>query len=180
MADYIDLTYFSNYTRTVFDSNTTPTDTQVQQYIDDANQEVEDLTGRVWDRVDGHVEYIDAPKQLQLLSMRPVLGVTSVQDLNGNDVSFSVVDRDFIKLDTRGPVNVTYDYGYDNVPIAIKKLATLYTLRSSIQGASASADNTESISVGPISISSSVGLSTVVNLESDIKTYESRVRRLIR
>ena len=180
MADYIDLAYFSSYTRTVFDSESDPTDVQMQIYIDDANQEVEDLTGRVWNRVDGYVEYIESPNELQLLSKRPVLNIQSVVDDNGDAVSYTVVDRDFIKLSKQVPITVTYDYGYDNVPIAIKKLATLYALRSSVQGASAGADNTESISVGPISISSGVGLSTVVNMESDIKTYENRVRRLIR
>lgn len=180
MVDYIDLTYFSNYTRTVFDSNSDPSDTIVQQYIDDANQEVEDLTGRVWNRVDGHVEYIESPNQLQLLSKRPVLNIQSVVDNDGNPVPYTSVDRDFIKLSKTYPITVTYDYGYDSVPIAVKKLATLYTLRSMTQGGSASSDNTESISVGPISISSRIGLSTIVNLESDIKTYENRIRRLIR
>lgn len=179
MVDYIDLAFFQNYTRTTFDGTTDPTDAQVQILIDMGNQEVEDLTGRTWNRTNDEVEYVESPTSRILLSNTPVLNITSVVDADGNDVSYTQVNRDLIELDKLVPVTITYDHGYDNVPIAIKKLATLYTLQMSVQGGSASSDNTESISVGPISIASKVGLSTVVNLDSDVKKYEKKVRRLI-
>ena len=179
MVDYIDLEFFQNYTRTIFDATTNPTDTQVQLYIDLANQEVEDLTGRVWNKVEGYAQYIESPSELELLKHTPVLAINSVVDSNGDAVSYTLVDRDLIKLDKLVEVTIDYDYGYELVPVAVKMLATLYTLQKSVQGASASADNTESIKVGPISISSGVGLSTVVNLQKDINKYESKIRRLV-
>lgn len=179
MVDYIDLTFFQNYTRTTFDGTSNPTDAQVQILIDMANQEVEDFTGRTWNRTDGEVEYVESPTSRLLLSNTPVLNIQSVVDANGNDVSYTQVNRDLIELDKLVPVTITYDHGYDIVPVAIKKLATLYTLQMNVQGDSASADNTESISVGPISITNKVGMSTVVNLDSDVKKYEQKVRRLI-
>lgn len=180
MVDYIDLDFFQAYTRTTFDGTTDPTDVQIGMLISLASQEVDELTGRVWNRVDGHTEYIESPKSEELLSNRPILNIQSVVDEDGNPVDYTIVDRDFIKIHKNTPVTITYDYGYDVIPAAIKMLTTLYTLQKQVQGASASQDNTESISVGPISISSGVGLSTVVNLDSDIKKYENRVRRLLR
>ena len=179
MVDYTDLAFFQAYTRTTFDNTTTPTDTEIQELINMSNAEVEELTGRRWDRVDGYVQKIDSPNELELLKMRPVLNIQSVVDANNNPVDYEIVDRDFIKLSKLVPVTITYDYGYDTPPTAVKMLATLYTLQKVVQGGSAASDNTASITVGPISITSSLGMTSVINLDSDIKKYENRLRRLI-
>jgi len=179
MVDYIDLAFFQSYTRTTFDATTSPTSDEVNTLISLSSQEIDELTGRTWNRVNGHVENITPNSKLVLLSKTPVLSITSVVDNNGDAVSYTIKDRDFIELDKQVDIVVTYDYGYDNIPAAIKMLTTLYTLQKVMQGGSASNDNTESIRVGPISIKSSIGLSTIVNLSSDIKKYENRVRRLI-
>ena len=180
MVDYIDLDFFQNYTRTIFDATTDPTDTQIGLLITLASAEIDELTGQTFGTTVGQTQYIENPIKEELLDNVPVLSITSVVDANGDDISYTIVDRDFIQLDKLVPVTITYDYGYVTPPVAVKMLTTLYVLQKVIQGGSSSADNTESISVGPISLSTGVGMSTVVNLESDPKKYEQRVRRLVR
>ncbi len=180
MVDYIDLEFFQNYTRSTFDATTDPTDAQINLLISLSSAEIDELTGQTFGTTVGHTQYIENPINEELLERVPVLSITSVVDNNGNDVSYTMVDRDFIKLDKKVPVTITYDYGYTTPPVAVKMLTTLYTLQKVIQGGSSGADNTESISVGPISLSTGVGLSTVVNLDTDVKKYEQRVRNLVR
>ena len=179
MVDYIDLAFFSSYTQRTYDSTTSPTDTQIQLLIDLANEQIDEFTGKSWGKIVGYVEHFDDPNKIELLSKTPVLKVTSVKDVNGNDISYTIVDKDFIRFDKEVELDVTYDYGYETTPTSIKMLATLYTLEKMLQGNSSSDDNTSEIKVGPITIKNNIGLSTIVNLSKDIKRYENKIRRFI-
>lgn len=180
---YTTIDFLQGYTRRVYSTTTTPTAVQVQEYIDMAEDEVNELTGRKWE-VTTVTERFYAPGTNEiLLDKYPVNSITSVVGPSGDAVSFEQRHQDFVKLTGSYNVDyidVTYQYGFTVVPAAIKWLTTLYAVQKIVQSASTSSSNTESISVGPISISNAVGRSAVINLEKDISKYESKIRRIVR
>lgn len=179
---YTDISFFQTYTRTTYNETTTPTSTEVQLFLDMAKAEIDELTGRDWEQHTA-VETIHNPTDgLILLSDTPVIGdVTSVVNSDGDDVAFEQIDRDFIQLSTSLPTKlvVTYEAGYVNVPTAIIMLNILYAIRAMKQSESTTAGSSSSISLGPISITNSIGTSTIIGLDSSIDTFEKRVRRFI-
>lgn len=189
MGDYIDLDFFQSYTRTTYGATTTPTATFVNTLIDDSEQEIDEYTGRSWGQTTYPDELHDEPLANILLKNTPVLSVTSVEKKDGTVLTEGIdedyiVDGDFIifNKDKSRPdrVLVTYSAGYNPVRADVKMLTTLLTLSKIIQSESATADNTESISVGPISITSRLGLSSTINIEKDIEKYKRRLRRIVR
>ena len=179
---YTDITFFQTYTRTTYSPTTTPTDTEVQLFLDMAKAEIDELTGRDWEQHTA-VETIHNPSNgLILLSDTPVIGeITSIVDENGDDVAFEQIDRDFIQLTSSLPTKivVTHEAGYVNVPTAIVMLNILYTIRALKQSESTTAGNSESITLGPISITNAIGTSAVIGLDSSIEKFERRIRRFI-
>lgn len=171
--------FFQNYTRTQYDTTTTPSAAFIEEMIDMASAEIDELTGRTWDKVVGEELEIDGSREFITLK-GPVIDVTSVTDISGNALDFKIIDRDVVKLARPQPVIITYDYGYETVPVAIKMLTTLYAIRKLIQGASANEGNSTAISIGPLSITQSLGLSTIINLDKDVEKYEMRIRRFVR
>lgn len=177
---YTDIEFLQKYTRRVYSPTTTPTNATVEEYITLAEEEVDFLTGRSWEPTTV-TERIYAPStNLILLKYYPVRSITSVTNKAGNAVSFEQRDRDFIKVQTSSEyIDVTYEYGYDSAPSNIKWLTTLYAVKN-IVSSQYSTSNTQSISVGPISISNAVGRSALANIDADIAKYEKRVKRIMR
>lgn len=188
MGNYIDKTFFEDYTQQTFDNNTTPTSTFLNQLIDDSEAEINDTTGRKWDLQTYTDEIYDSPESEVLLENTPVQTVTSVKDKDGTVLTEGydndyIVDGDFIVFKGKSVperIQVTYNAGWSPVNTNVKMLATLLTIKKLKQGESYAQDNTEAITVGPISITSELSMNTVLNLDSDIDYYWKKVRRLIR
>jgi len=188
MGDYIDLEFFQNYTRTLYDGTTTPTSTTVETYIDLSEQEINETTRRTWGVTVYTNELYDLPNQELLLKNYPVSSVSSIKLSDdtvlteGIDEDY-IIDGDFVLFNKNkyipDRVYVTYTK-YNEVRSAVKMLTTLLTLQKLIQSESSTTDNTESISIGPISLTTAIGTSQVVNLDYDINKYWKQLRRLIR
>lgn len=179
---YADIQSFQTYTGVTFGPGTTPSLSELEEFLEMSKDEVDFFTGKQWNTTP-QTETIYKPlRGLNLLKIRPVQSVQSVTDENGDAVPYEVRDDDFIYFTQSLPsqANVEYTSGYIKIPAVIKKLHILYTLRSIKQGESYSQGASSSISLGPISITNSIGVSTIINLDKDIREYENKVRRLMR
>ncbi len=189
MAEYIDMTFFEAYVRTEYDGTTTPTDTVVQEYIDLAQQQVEEKTGRTWDLKTNVNEMYDKPFNEIYLKNYPVLNVSEIRNKEGTALTYGIdddyiIEGDFVVFNPlkSNPDRVFVDYtsGYTTVRAEAKWLTVLYTVQKLSQSASTTDSNSRRITVGPISLDKTLGMNTIVNLELDIKTYERALRRLVR
>jgi len=189
MGNYIDITLVEEYLGQTFDATTTPTSTTLNKFIDLSEQEINEVTGRNWGEETINSETHDYPKYDILLNKYPVINVTEVKDKDGNILtegidSDYIVDGDFIVLNKNNSlplrIYVTYTAGYTNVRSDAKMLTLLLTLKKLKQSDSSQTSNTTSITVGSISLTKKLGMSTVLNLEDDIEKYYKRLRRLIR
>jgi len=189
MGDYIDLAFFESYTRTTYDGTTTPTDTEVNLYIDMSEDEINEVTGRSWASTTYTDELYDCPNYEILLKNYPVISVTEVKNKNGDVLTEGIdddyiVDGDFIVFNKRKSnpdrVYVTYNAGYSQVRADVQLLTTLLTIQKVRQSQSANDSNSKKIKVGPITIDKELGMQTVINLDSDVEKYWKRLRRLIR
>lgn len=179
---YADIQLFQTYTGVNFGPGTSPSLSELQTILDMSKDEVDIFTGKQWN-TSTHTDIIYKPlRGLNLLKIRPVQSVQSVKDENGDDVPFEVREDDFIYFTQSLPsqAKVEYTSGYTTIPTVIKKLQILYTLRSIKQGESYSQSSSSNISLGPISITNLIGVSTMINLDKDIREYENKVRRLMR
>ena len=186
MSEYIDLAFFSSYTRTTYDNTTTPTDTEVQAFIDLSEQEINENTGRTWGTKTITDEIHDSPGPEIYLKNYPVISVTEVRDkelnvlVEGIDNDYSI-NGSYITLNNiYNRVYVDYTSGYTLVRADAKMLTTLLTINKVRQSQSSNASNSKKIQVGPITIEKGLGTQTVLNIDSDITKYEKRLRRLIR
>lgn len=189
MAEYIDLDFFSRYMRTTYDGSSIPTDVTIQEYIDLAQQQVEEKTGRTWDLETNVNELHDNPGCEIYLNNYPVLNVSEVRNKEGTPLTFGIdedyiIDGDFIVFNPLKsfPDRAFVDYtsGFTTVRSEAKWLTTLYTAQKTSQSLSTTDSNSRRITVGPISLDKGLGVNTITNLDVDIKLYEKALRRLVR
>lgn len=85
------------------------------------------------------------------LVQRPVIAVTSVEDLNGNPVDFTWDGfQSLYDLGTTGPLKVTYEHGSDIIPQAVVAVVAGMVARTLSIAGDAAAGVTQQ-SVGPFS-----------------------------
>lgn len=189
MGDYITIDDIQEFTRTTYTADTTPNIDTINNYIDRYEAMINQRTGRAWG-VETHTsEVYDSPDYEILLKYYPVLTISTVTDTDGEPLTEGIdndytIDGDFIVFNpnTIKPkrVYVTYTSGYDPVREDVVELAILLVTSKIKQSESASGNNTNKIKLGPISIEKSLGLQTVTNIDSDIKTLWRSIRRLVR
>lgn len=189
MGDYIDLEDFQKFTRTTYTESTVPTADYVNELIDESEAEINEDTGRTW-KVESYVdELYDLPQDEVLLKNYPIITVSLIKDGDLNELTEGIdedytVDGDFIVWNKNkikpDRCYITYTAGYTGVRKAAKRLTELLTVQKLSQSDSSSQNNTKSVKLGPISIDKALGMQTVVNLDSDIKRYWKKLRRLIR
>lgn len=177
---YITISEFQTFTRQTFDTESEPTSTEVQQYIDWAEAEVDRFSGRSWGTAT-HIETKFYVGQRFALNNTPVSSVTSVQDLEGEDLEYTLLG-DMIELKSSASqkkVTIVYEGGHTQIPIEVKKLTYLYALNSIIQAGSSQASSTESISIGALTIVEKIGANSVLNMDRDIAKYEKAIQQLM-
>lgn len=112
------------------------------------------------------------------LPQRPVVDVTTIEDTDGNDVTFTWFFGEMVEVDgTAGWVDVTYEHGYDDVPGDI--VAVVCQIAGRAFGATA-ADaaiareriGTYEIQLGPAAAAGGVGML------NDEKAVLNRYRRV--
>jgi hypothetical protein len=188
MGDYITLEDVESFTRIDYDETTTPTDTEINKYIDEAELLINQNTGRTWG-VETKTEIYNNPDYNLLLKNYPVITVASVLDASGQPLDEGIdddftVDGDFIVFNPlkMRPSRVTVEYtsGYGPVRQAAAKLAMLLVVSNIKQSESTTGTNSKLIKVGPITIDKAIGVQTTLNLDSDMNKHWKSLRRLIR
>lgn len=188
---YTTLTNVEEFFGTTFDATTSPTLTQVNKYITDSETEIDNLTGTTFEATQSNTEIIDlnVPTNMFVTQKYPIVSVTSVEKNTSDDIftsdTWESVDyyNDRFRIltkysyDGKRKVRLQYEYGYETVPPEVEHLATLLVVNKILTGQAVGDSATESISVGPISLTNSVGTSRVVNLKNEIKEYQRRVGR---
>ena len=179
-----------SYLRTSFDSSTTPTDTQVQQYIEDVSNEIDEMVGTTFSVVSNVVEIFTprVPSNKFLTKRYPLLSVDKLEYNNGTefvpdwveiDSSEYRVDGDIIYTNQYydKQIRITYSYGHNTVPTSVKELTTLLVVKKILVSADVSENEFDKVSIGPISVASNIGLSRLVNLDSTIDKLKKIVGR---
>ena len=190
MGEYITLAFIENLTNIDFSTDTDYTDEDINEFIDLSEQQINENTGRTWGLETHTNELYDSPYKEFSLNSYPLVTFTQMRDgdgvvlVNGIDDDYIIDKEDFVVFNPCGirPSRVYVDYtsGYTNVRADARMLNYLMVLAMISQGGSSSGTNSKTIKVGPIVIQKALGMQTVINLDSDIKTYETKLRRLIR
>lgn len=177
---YITISDFENYIRQTIDATTEPNTTQVQAYIDTAQNLVDRVSGRSWDN-GTHTEDRFYSGQRFTLKNTPVTSITSITDGDGNAVEYELLGDlvEISQLEIPKKMTIVYEGGPTTTPENVKMLTILYTVEQLLQGSTALESNAESISIGSLSITKSIGASVVYNLDKNIAKYESSVRKLM-
>jgi len=187
---YTTVTDVANYMRTTFDTTTTPTDVEVQNYIDDISNEIDEMTGTTFTIVTGEVEVITPRVSTNkfITKKYPLLNVTKLEYNDGTEFEpnwIEIPDTDFrvdgdiiiTKKNYDKQVRITYDYGHLSVSSSVKMLATLMTVKRILGSADISDNEFESVSIGPISVASNLGMQRIVTLDSEIERLKKIVGR---
>lgn len=188
---YTSLSDVEEYFGTSFTEQTSPTLNQVSLYIADADEEINNITGTVFGTPVSKTEIIDidGTTNMFLTEKYPIVSVTSVEKNTSTDIftsdTWEAVDyiNDRFRIITKYAYNgrrklrFIYTYGYSSIPVEVKHLATLLVVNKIITGTASSNANTQSISVGPISIANSVGLNQISTIKNELTEYKRRVGR---
>lgn len=188
---YTDLTNVEEFFNTTFTASTNPTLTQVNKYITDVDEEVNNISGTVFGTPVSNTEIIDVTgnSDIFVTEKYPIVAVTSVSKNTENDAFatpvWEVVDsyNDKFRIVTKFKytgkriLQLIYTYGFTTIPVEVEHLATLLVVNKILSGNAVADSSTESISVGPISLTNSIGLSQMVNLKNELKEYKRRVGR---
>jgi len=146
MGDYIDVSDIETYLGTTFSSSTSPTDTQMTDFLAKGEADFETEVGVFTEQtvtdeiVDGHFFGIK-------VANLPILSITSIEERSGTifDPTYTTVDSaDYLitnanigKVELANPISgdrmyrVSYTSGYAkaSMPEGIKTLVMLYTLK---------------------------------------------------
>jgi hypothetical protein len=186
---------------TAFSSSTTPSLTQVQQWIVEASDVINQLSGTVWG-VTTYTQYFDYEGQ-EVLYVRhsPLKSVVSLKynknplgsesgedwETKTEDSHFTVYEKTgevvlllnrFAPGDGRKRIEVVYKAGYSEVPARVQLLCTKMVaqrvLESLISSNVNSGNDGGSVSVGSISITepASYGVNSYNNLKREIKELQ--------
>jgi len=178
-TEYITLEEIQDYTKTIYNNvDTEPSLDTINEWIANANQKINQDTGRDW----GDQEYTQTLLAgcYTLLRNTPVLSITSVKDSDNKDVDYIQDEANPSFVTAENDSVITYQAGFSPMRISAKYLARSYVLGDLVQSSSTTSGNTEKIKVGPIEIVKRIGISNVTNLDSSIEKYENDLRRLVR
>lgn len=178
---------------TTFTASTSPSKAQVEKYISDVDTEIDNLTGTTFGTAVSNTEVIDiiGESSIFVTEKYPIVSVTSVKKNTSTDIytsdTWEAIDyiNDRFRIMTKykyGPnkrraLQFIYTYGYETIPPEVEHLATLLTVNKILSGQAIGDSATQSISVGPISLTNSVGVSRLVNMKNEIAEYKRRVGR---
>lgn len=188
---YTDIDEVQTFLKTTFDGTTTPTLTTVNEWITDADAEVDRLTGTTFTAT-SNIDVFDLTNRTDRVLLRkfPVISLTAVEynsstdadkEFNPTWTAFdnSRLDGDFAIFDIpkigNQIVRVTYQYGFSTTPSEVKHLATLLVVKKAISADSYAKNSTSSLSIGPLSITKNIGASTFTNIDSNIDETVRRV-----
>lgn len=188
---YTTLTNVQEFFNVTFSASTNPTLDQVNQYITDVDTEINNLTGTVFGTPVSNTEIVDIKgySDVFVTEKYPIVSVTSVEKNTVADKfatpSWEAIDyyNDRFRILTKYKYNgkrslrLVYTYGFETIPPEVEHLATLLVVNKILSGNAIADSSTESISVGPISLTNSVGLNQMVNLKNEIKDYKRQVGR---
>ncbi len=188
---YTTLANVEGFFGTDFDATTTPTETQVNAYIADVDEEINNLTGTVFGTPVSNTEIVDIDGYTDVFVTEkyPIVSITSVsKNTNADPFDTPVWEavtyyNDKIRILTKDKftgkrkLRFVYTYGFSTVPPEVEHLATLLVVNKILSGNAIGESATQSISVGPISLTNAVGLSRMVNLKTEIKEYTRKVGR---
>jgi sporulation protein YlmC with PRC-barrel domain len=180
------------YLRTTFDSTTTPTDTVVQGWIDDVDDEIDRLTGTTFQETT-NTEILDLRKPTDrfLVEKYPLINVTSVSK-NTSTASDKVFNPIWTEFDNNravgdiiivdetvhageAQVKLVYTYGHLTVPPEVEYLATLLVVKKIISSDDTTSGAFNSVSVGGLSITNNVSVSRMANLDNNIQQTLKRI-----
>ena len=186
---YTSLSNVEAYLRTTFSASTSPSITTVNEWVTDADTEVNNLTGAVFTS-GTYTEYFDMPvaSDKVIVSNYPLISVSSIEYNTGTEYSptwtsfsNSRTIGDIIKFDKyvmgENYVKAVYVAGYTTTPPEVEHLATLLVVKKIINSDDTSNGETESLSIGSISLTSNIGISGISNLDKNIEDYLKRVGR---
>lgn len=181
------------YLRTTFTSTTTPTDTQVDQYVTDVDAQVDRISGTTWSP-QSETEILDlrANTNQFLVKKYPLISVTSAEynDYTNTDPAFNpnwvafdnsrvlgdlVITDKHISPRQGAEVKLVYQYGHTSAIPEVEHLATLLVAKQIISGDAASKSGTNSLSIGPLTITKNTGLSRMANIDKAIEEQTKRV-----
>jgi len=188
---YTDLTNVEEFFNTTFSATTNPTVTQVNKYITDVDEEVNSISGTVFGTPVSNTEIVDVAgdSDIFVTEKYPIVTVTSVSKNTESDAFatpvWETVDNynDRFRIVTKYKyhgqriLQLVYTYGFTTTPVEVEHLATLLVVNKILSGNAVADSSTESISVGPISLTNSIGVSQMVNLKEELKEYKRRVGR---
>lgn len=178
------------YLQTSFDSTTTPTDTEVDQWVDDVDSEIDNLTARKWSATTETDEIYDVAYDRILVNKYPLISVSDIYVNTGTEFEptwetfasqniLYYTKGDYIifqyPLTGKRKVRVTYTHGVSAPTASVKHLATLLVCERIIRGDDLGNGGTEDLTIGPLSIKSSVGLGRLMSIDRAIKAQKSRV-----
>ncbi len=183
---YTDIDEVQAYLRTTYDANSSPTLTEVNALIIDTDELVNEIAGTVFDGVATGVQVFNFdtyvaelfPEKLPLRSVTSLFknSIADKYETPVFDVELTYVqDRNLLFL--KNPVGgknacqLTYTYGFDTVPVSVKKLATLLTVRGILASEEQSTGAFSEVQIGPIKAKSAAGGSRLINLSADIINY---------
>lgn len=186
---YTSLSNVEAYLKTTFSGSTTPSTTKVNEWITDADTEVDNLTGATFTS-GTYTEYFDlnVATDRVIVSNYPLISVSSISYNTGTEWSpawtaftnYRTIG-DIIKFDKyvqgNNYVKAVYVAGYTTTPPEVEHLATLLVVKKIISSDDTSNGETESLSIGSISLTSNIGISRISNLDRDIDDYKRRVGR---
>ena len=187
---YTNISNVEGFFGTTFDDTTLPTLAQVSMYLSDVDTEIDNMTGTTFGTPIENEEIVDIDgySDVFVTQKYPIVIVNSVKKNTADAFSTPVWENvdfynDKIRILTKDKFNgkrklqFNYDYGFETVPPEVAHLATLLVVNKVLSGQASGDSATQSISVGPISLSNSVGLSRMVNLKTEIKEYARKVGR---
>lgn len=189
---------------TDFGAGTTPTQTTVNNWINQVSERINMVSGRTWGTTQ-YTEYFDySGKELLTLSMAPVVTVDTVQynqnplgSTSGTDWVTKTAETDYSLYTNEGQIailpswnpaegrkriKVIYTAGYTAIPERVEELATkevaLKVLQSLVTQNVNEGNDGGSISVGQISIvePASYGVNSYKQLRQDVQQLWSDVK----
>lgn len=187
---YTNITNVEEFFGTTFDETSSPTLAQVNTYISNVDTEINNLTGTVFGTPVSKVDYVDIDGYTDVFVTEkyPIVAVSAVSKNTANPFDTPVWEsvsyyNDKIRILTKDKftgkrkLKIEYTYGFESIPPEVSHLATLLVVNKILSGQAIGDSATQSISVGPISLTNSVGLSRMANMKNEIKEYTRKVGR---
>lgn len=178
-------------------SETSPTSTKIQEWIEGAEAELENITQTRWDSHTVTDELLDitAPNNIFYTKHMPIQSITSISQNTGTEFSptWSIISNTKYKIITANngkilmdtwywqprSLKITYLAGYETVPVIVKELCLLLVNKRYIDNKlKQSAIDTSQISVAAIRISDNSKQSLEYRINGLEKEIEDKLKQL--